>query len=190
QIVYWVTQICEKAHDCKEYAIDTFPIPVCENIRAQRSKIAKGKEFRGYIPSKKAYFHGIKLHVVVRLDGFVVEFDVTYGSMNDVKGLYILPLQEEGVVYADRAYNDYFAEDMLAEEGIRLLPVRKENSGRYNGCLQYLSIVKRRVVETVGSVINSLFPKRIHAVTLEGFISKVYLFVLAYNIDRLLKVAT
>ena len=35
------------------------------------------------------------------------------------------------MVYADKAYNDYEIEDLLAEvEGIRLLPIRKKNSKR------------------------------------------------------------
>lgn len=41
------------------------PIPVCENIRAPRSRLAPGRVYRGYIPSKRVFFHGYKLHLLV-----------------------------------------------------------------------------------------------------------------------------
>ncbi|WP_038045238.1 hypothetical protein [Thermus caliditerrae] len=60
--------------------------------------------------------------------------------------------------------------------------IRRRNSRRYVPWLQYLAIVGRRVVETVGSMLHHLFPRRIHAVTPEGFVLKVFLFVLAHNL--------
>ncbi|MCI5158309.1 MAG: IS982 family transposase, partial [Candidatus Electrothrix sp. AUS1_2] len=42
----------------KEYILDSFPVPICDNIRIGRSKIFQGKEFRGYMPSKRRYFDG------------------------------------------------------------------------------------------------------------------------------------
>ena len=47
---------------------------------------------------------------------------------------------------------------------------------------QHLAIVGRRVVETVGGMLRALFPRRIHAVTQEGFVIKVLSFVLAHNL--------
>jgi len=47
-----------KAHnqDAK-YLIDTFPIPVCDNIRICRAKRYQGESFCGYTPSKRRYFY-------------------------------------------------------------------------------------------------------------------------------------
>lgn len=61
--------------------------------------------------------------------------------------------------------------------------IRRRGSKRYAPHLQYLSVVGRRVVETVGSMLHNLFPRRIHAVTQEGFALKVLLFVLAHNLN-------
>ena len=60
--------------------------------------------------------------------------------------------------------------------------IPRRNSRRYVPWLQYLALVGRRVVETVGSMLHHLFPRRIHAVTPEGFVLKVFLFVLAHNL--------
>jgi hypothetical protein len=48
--------------------------------------------------------------------------------------------------------------------------------------LHYLAIVGRRVVETVGGMLHAMFPRRIHAVTQEGFVIKVRSFVLAHDL--------
>jgi hypothetical protein len=42
------------------YLIDSFPVPVCKNIRICRTKIVQGKEFRGFNASKREYFYGFK----------------------------------------------------------------------------------------------------------------------------------
>ncbi|WP_271252288.1 transposase [Pseudanabaena sp. Chao 1811] len=52
------------------YSIDSFPIPVCDNIRISRSKIYDGnEEYRGYQASKKRYFYGIKIHLMATESG-------------------------------------------------------------------------------------------------------------------------
>lgn len=170
------------------YSIDSFPIPVCDNIRIPRSKIYGGKEeYRGYQASKKRYFYGIKIHLMVTESGEPVEFFLTNGAFADVKGLRVFPfdLPKGSVVYADRAYNDYEVEDLLLEaENIHLSAMRKSNSTRpVAGCVQFLQHHKRKVIETTGSLISQLLPKSIHAVTAKGFELKSMLFVLALSVN-------
>jgi hypothetical protein len=43
----------------------------------------------------------------------------------------------------------------------------------------------RKIIETVGSLIERIMPKTLHAVTAAGFELKVFLFVLAYSINCL-----
>lgn len=47
------------------YALDTFPGPVCDNIRIARSKLYQDEAYRGYTASKKRYFYGLKVHLMV-----------------------------------------------------------------------------------------------------------------------------
>ena len=175
----------------KHYALDTFPMPVCENIRANRSKLAPEKLYRGYTASKRQYFHGLKLHLVTTDSQFIVEAELTAGSIADVWGLQGLPLDlpEGSELYVDRGYTDYLAEDNLFDaDGIHLKAVRRSNSKRYEQAKQNLAILGRRIVETVGSSLTALFPKRIHAVTLQGFIIKVMGFIMAHNIRNFIKI--
>jgi hypothetical protein len=69
------------------YAIDSFPIAVCDNIRISRAKLYAEERFRGYLPSKKRYFYGLKVHLLVTKDGQPVEFFLTHGGFGDVDAL-------------------------------------------------------------------------------------------------------
>ena len=177
------------------YVIDSFPVAVCDNIRIRRAKLYRHETYRGYQASKRRYFYGLKIHLVVTSAGQPVECVLTPGSVSDVQVLkgYAYDLPCGSVVYADKAYNDYEIEDprssrgqaLLAEvERIHLLPVRKKNSRRpLSASARYLQAYYRKRVETAGSQLMGLFPKSLHAVRAAGFELKVALFVLAYSFD-------
>jgi len=115
------------------YAIDSFPIGVCDNCRIPRAKLYRDEEYRGCIASKKRYFYGLKVHLLVTKDGQPVECFLTPGSYSDVRMLktFRFDIPEGSHVYADTAYNDYAMEDVLLEAShIRLYPIRKKNSTR------------------------------------------------------------
>jgi hypothetical protein len=179
----------ENNHD-QIYNIDTFPIPVCDNIRISRCRLYREERYRGYKASKRRYFYGLKLHLLITETGQPVEFFLTPGATSDVSGLYgfDFDLPEGATVIADKAYNLYWFEELLQEAGIRLLPIRKKNSKRphlpWERGLQWLC---RQQVETSGSLIDRQLPKSIHAVTAEGFELKIVLFVLAFSLSYLLK---
>ena len=169
------------------YVIDSVPIAVCDNIRIRRSKIDSGEHFRGYQASKKRYFYGLTVHLMVTQAGQPVECFLTPGSFGDVDALkyYAYELPDGSIIYADKAYNDYEIEDLLQKvDHITLIPMRKKNSKR--ALPPYISFVQsyhRKRVETAGSLIEQLLPKSIHAVTSQGFELKVALFVIASSLN-------
>jgi Transposase DDE domain len=171
------------------YVIDSFPVAVCDNYRIARAKLYRKKEYRGCIASKKRYFYGLKVHLLVTKDGQPVECFLTPGSYSDVRTLktFRFDVPEGSHVYADRAYNDYTMEDVLLEASqIRLSPIRKKGSKRpLPPYIAYVQHYYRKRVETVGSLIERMLPKTIHAVTAKGFELKVFLFVLAYSLNCL-----
>ena len=175
------------------YVIDSFPVSVCDNIRIRRAKLYRDETYRGYQASKRRYFYGLKIHLMVTSAGQPVECVLTPGSVSDVQVLknYAYDLSPGSVVYADKAYNDYEIEDLLAEvEGIRLLPIRKKNSKRpLSASTRFSQSYHRKRVETAGSQLMGLFPKSLHAVSASGFELKVALFVLAYSFDCYFKFA-
>ncbi len=194
-LLHLLGQVWKNLHQAQAYALDTFPLPACENIRAPRSRLFPGRAYRGFIPSKRVYFHGLKLHLLVDDRKFVHEVNLTPGSWHDLTSLLLLPLDlpEGAELYLDRGYESHLyaafplgkhLEDLLREaQGVVPMVIRRRNSRRYVPWLPYLAIVGRRVVETVGSMLHALFPRRIHAVTQEGFVIKVLSFVLAHNLS-------
>ncbi len=178
----------QKLNERSTYVLDSFPIPVCDNYRISRSKIYQGEDWRGYIASKKRYFYGVRIHILVTEHGEPVEFFLMPGSFSDTSALrlYDFDLPEKSWITGDKAYNNYQIEDIMREAGLELLPLRKKNSLRpVPPYMFYLQSTVRKIVETTGSLIERLLPKSIHAVTAKGFELKVALFVLAASINHL-----
>src|SRR5215211_6214825 len=170
------------------YVIDSYPISVCDNYRIKRSKIYHGEDWRGYIASKKRYFYGLRIHILVTEQGEPVEFFLEPGAFSDTSALalYNFDLAQGSFVTGDKAYNNYTIEDVMREAGIELIPLRKKNSLRpVPAYMTYFQARIRKIIETTGSLIERLLPKSIHAVTAQGFELKVALFVLACSINFL-----
>ena len=170
------------------YLLDSFPVAVCDNIRIKRCRVARGEEWRGYIASKRRYFYGVKVQVVTTEDGVPVELCFLPGSASDVRALGVLPLAlpEGGELFMDSGYTDYAAEDAALEtDGVTFATQRKGNSRRYDEPWRaYFKQLMRKQVETVFSQITAMFPRHIHAVTLDGFLLKVSTFVIAFALDK------
>ena len=60
------------------YAIDSFPVALCDNIRIQRYRLtdefADKEQFRGLVASKRRFLYGVRAQVMVRIEGIPVEF--------------------------------------------------------------------------------------------------------------------
>jgi hypothetical protein len=207
-----LAQAFKKRNDPDQtYVVDSLPVAVCDNIRIRRCRLypleeaghdddddddddddgtpkRKKKSFRGYIASKRRYFYGLRVHLVVTEAGEPVEFALAAGSEADVtifKELE-LDLPEGSIICADKAYTDYDYEDLLEEVGLHLKAQRKKNSKRPMAAWEeFLSKPIRQYIETVFSRLTSFFPKKIHAVTPRGFELKIVCFLLAFSIQCL-----
>jgi hypothetical protein len=170
------------------YVIDSFPVAACDNYRIQRCRLYRGEDFRGFQASKKRYFYGLKIHLMITETGQPVEFFLTSGRYSDTRALklYDFDLPEGAKLTGDKAYNDYDVEDVINEAGISFIPLRKKNSKRpVAHWVHYLRSSYRKLIETTGSLIEQLLPKHIHAVTSRGFELKVALFVPTCSINYL-----
>ena len=79
-------------------------------------------------------------------------------------------------------------EDLLKESSnIDLIPKRKKNSNRrHSPEREFLLSITRNKIETTFSVIVSLMPRCIRAVTQKGFCLKVFLFIFGYMINKII----
>jgi Transposase DDE domain len=182
----------KRSHAEQSYVVDSLPVAVCDNIRIKRCRIYPREEheeaFRGYVASKRRYFYGLRVHLVVSGAGEPVEFSVAPASEADVKVFkdMDLDLPEGATIHADKGYTDYHYEDLLEEVGVKLVSQRKKGSKRpHSACTEFLAKPIRQYIETVFSKLSALFSKKIHAVTPKGFELKIVCFLLAFSIQCL-----
>jgi hypothetical protein len=184
ELVEQFSKYAKMMNESFEFAIDSFPVPVCDNIRITRNKLFDPKRFRGLIASKRRYFLGFRVHMIATANRLPVEFKILPGAENDAKGAQKLAfnLPHGSVVFGDKAYSNYTHEDNLKKtKNIDLEPLRKSNSRRMRDTGDEMIIKrKRKPIETLFSSITRLLPKHIHAVTAKGFFKKIFCFVLAH----------
>lgn len=187
-LFHQVGMILKETSDTTEYLLDSFPVPICDNIRIFHVRLIRSEEYRGYIASKKRYFYGVRVQLLTTKTGLPVEFVFLPGSAADVRALNALPLNlpPESDVYGDSAYTDYSIEDDLKQSSqINLQVMRKKNSKRPDPAWnQYIKQHTRHYIETVFSSITRVFPKSIHAVTYEGFLLKLEAFIFAFTVRQ------
>jgi hypothetical protein len=171
-----------------EYVIDSFPVAACHSCRSWRCKLYTGTEYIGYCATKKWFYYGLKVHMITTVSGIPVEFCFTPASTSDLRGLQSLPLDlpPNAFLYADRAYNSYAFEDELKEDiQLSLISQRKKTHKRQHiGPIRYLQGVRRKRIETVFSQMTRLFPRSICARTPKCFELKIFLFILAFVIEK------
>jgi hypothetical protein len=182
-------QAWKELHGESIYIIDSFPVAVCDHYRIPHARLYHQEAYRGYSASKKRYFYGLKIPLLVTPQGCSVECFLTPGSSSDVRALrsFQLDVPEGSVISADKAHHDDGMEDLMYESvQIEWSPLRKAHSTR--AFPPYMAFVQhdyRKRLETAASLIARRLPNTIHAVTARGFELKVFLFVLAYSIDCL-----
>ena len=174
------------------YLIDSFPVAICKNIRNKRSKLLGkyNKAYHGFNSSKKEYFYGFKVQVITTREGVPTQYFIVAGSYHDCTAFQSMniDLPENSELYGDSAYTDYELEDLYEEcEAIQLMISRKKNTTRKDSpAVHFWKKQIRKKIETSFSEITGQFPKSIHAVTPQGFILKVVLFIFAFTLDKII----
>jgi len=125
------------------------------------------------------------VQIIATVDGIPVEFAMLPGCYHDFDGMKSMyfNLPENSTVYGDSAYTDYLCEDIYYEaKNIRSIIAPKSNTKRHHQPWEnFLIANSRKRVENTFSQISSMFPKRIHTVTVDEFLMKVILFIFVFT---------
>jgi len=188
RLFHQLGSVLKDLHWESRYVLDSFPVAVCDNIRINRCRIVQDERYRGKMASKRRFFYGVRVQMMATVDGIPLEFCILPGSCADLQGLaeLALDLAENAELLVDGGYNFYEWEDYLREiEAIKLQVPRKANSkrGREPWLEIYKSLMRKHIETTIGEI-TKLFPKKIHATNLNGFVLKIALFLFAYQIDK------
>jgi len=190
-------QVFARCNAEQVYVVDSLPVPVCDNMRIGRCRLypppgeknTSTHKMRGYIASKRRYFYGLRVHLLVTGRGEPVEFVLAQGGEADLVNFKTLPLDLEphSRIYADKAYGSKPEELLLQEAGeLEFLPQRRDNAKTPRPAwISFLADPARKRIETTFSQITGLFPRHIKAVTKKGFELKIVCFLLAFSIQCL-----
>ena len=185
-VLFTRAQIHQSANAQGIHIVDTFRVPVCSNIRIRGCRIYRDKAFRGCCASKKEYFLGLKVCLIVTQSGQPIEMLLAPGSTADIAALRSLELNlpEDSTLFGDGGFLDMAFEKALREEaGLHLIvPRRKNMKEQLDGCWEYLRRFYRKRVESTFSQLTERMARSIHAVTPKGFELKVMLTVLTFSI--------
>jgi hypothetical protein len=155
------------------FAVDSFPVCYCQKNRIDKRKCFLEHSYIGFAASKKRYFCGIKVHMVVSNEGRPIEVHLRPGSESDIGVLWSMELDilDQAVMYADGAYNCFELEDILKEEGIQFISKRGSKAKNRVRTIEEEREIssKRQIVETAFSSILNPFPRYIRSRTEKGF---------------------
>lgn len=138
--------------------IDSFPLPLCQTVRNHRVSIFKGIADIGYNASKRLWFYGFKVHMLVTLSGYILNYVVTPASVHDSKVVYdLLEGCKQLIILGDLGYLSSELKKSLEQEGYHLwTPFRKNMAGakQHNN---WRVMAMRRTIETRFSELCCLF---------------------------------
>jgi len=168
--------------DGEAFLIDSMPVPVCRRARARRCRKVRGPEFCGYCAAKREKFFGWRLHLVCTAAGVPVAFDLLPGGLHDLTPIHELTygLPAGAAVYGDKGYNAGDDEaSILADVGVRLVPIRKANM-RPNLWADKLALrAWRKRIEALYSQLEAMGVQRLRARANPGLLLKLHASLLA-----------
>ena len=147
------------------FILDSVPLPVGRRGRASRCRKVRGRDFCGYCRAKKEQFFGWRLHLICTPDGLPVAFEMLPAAYQDLPPLHELAaVRPWGArVYTDKAYHSADdAASILADCGVRLIPVRRKNMKHQHGWAdEYDLRLYRHPIETFNSQLDKMGIERL-----------------------------
>lgn len=83
-IFHLLAFLAKKQDETFYFAVDSFPVQYCQKNRIDKRKCFLDRSYIGFAASKKRYFCGIKVHMVVTNQGRPIEVHVRPGSESDI----------------------------------------------------------------------------------------------------------
>lgn len=167
--------------------VDSFPLEVCKFGRAKFCKrFSEEGATYSYNASKKETFFGYKVHAITTSEGAVKLFEITPANVDDRKGLadFSAVLPVNSTVIADKGYQSQKLEKSLADVGISLLALRRNNSLKnYSTNFRQMIFKMRRRIETDFSQLSAQFNiERVLAKKFQGLCVRILTKFLAFNL--------
>lgn len=138
--------------------IDSFPLPLCQPVRNYRTRIFNGLADIGYNASKHLWFYGFKVHMLVTLSDYILNYVVTPASVHDIRAVDdLLENCRQLYILADSGYFSRDLKDHLGQKGYHLWTSLRQNMAGANQHNHWQLMAMRRTIETRFSELCALF---------------------------------
>jgi hypothetical protein len=164
--------------------IDSFPLPLCQPVRNHRATIFKGLADIGYNASKHLWFYGFKVHMLVTLSGYILNYVVTPASVHDIKVVSdLLEGCKQSVILGDLGYLSSELKMNLKQEGYHLWTPFRQNMAGAEEHNNWKVMAMRRTIERHFSELCRLFDiEHTLARGLSGLQLRMEQIILAHNL--------
>lgn len=128
--------------------VDSTSISVCKNYRIYSHKVFAGLAKRS--KTTKGWFYGVKLHLIINLEGSLVKASFSYGNKDDRKALRTMTKGIFGKVFGDRGYVSKELFNELMKENIQLITgIKRGMKNILMPIMDKIFLLKRTLIETV-----------------------------------------
>lgn len=187
-IRHCVVQLLDLAQD-RHCAIDSLPVPVVQFHLvpgASREWAAHGATF-GKVVSKKQTIFGYKLHLLVTLNGVILDFTLAPAHATDlVVGAELLSTHTDRVVLGDKGYiSAEVAAQLAAQNRVQVLTIpRRNQQQQLPPEVTALLNGRRQIIETVhGQLTEQLHITTNHAHSFWGLCARLYTKLTAHTLS-------
>ncbi len=153
-ILLYLFLVLKRLSSCKGASIiDSFPVKACHVRRASSHKTNRTIASKGY--SSTGWFYGTKVHLIIDLEGNIIDFHFTKGNIADSNTKVISDITKNvfGKLVGDKGYIG--KAKMLAKKGIHLIhKVRKNMKNKLLVMEDKLLLRKRSLIETVNGILK------------------------------------
>lgn len=141
--------------------VDSAPIETAAFVRSQSAKASIPEAAYGYAPSKKRYFFGFRLHLLITEAGAIVDFVLSPADVGErAVAEHLLTVSVEQPCLADNGYSGSWLASLVGKHGGRLwfsrrptAPVETKAQAR----LRRFQRGKRALIEAVFSMLADQF---------------------------------
>jgi hypothetical protein len=184
-----VIQCLDVAQD-RQGVIDSLPLPVVQfHLVPSSSSTATWKTYHasyGKVPSKKQTIFGYKLHLLIAMNGVILDFELAPANECDLHvGFELLSEHTDMQVLGDKAYiSAQKATQLWKENRIQLTTIPRRNQQKQlPRALQYTYNAIRQMIETVNAQLSSQFNIEVnHAHTFWGLCTRLYTKLAAHTL--------
>lgn len=174
-----VLRLLDLAHD-RQCAIDSLPVPVIQftSVPASTNDWAAAGATFGRVATKRQAMFGYKLHLLVTLDGVIVDFELAPANASDlVVGCELLVEHTDLTVVGDKAYISAARHAALAQQN-RLVLVTATRRGQKRqtrpAAIRVINAA-RQIIETVNGQLAAQFNiERNRAHSFRGLCTRLY----------------